>query len=137
MPKQLHDLALLREAAEAAGPKAARALVALLEEYVTTYDALDEVRAQSARMLCTAERIEAQSHEADATIARYRVAAAALVTCLRERQRRDPFRLAPELHGLRRAEDLAIRQFHALDQMTVTAAALGARAQCAQEVGHA
>lgn len=131
-----HDLAALRAAAEAAGPRAAAALMALLQDYVDASEALDAVRAHAEPIMAAAERIDDQLQAAERTIARYRAVGGALVMRLRERQRRDPFRLDAPLHGLRRSEDLVIRTFHALDQDTVDAA-LGAPRPTVREVGHA
>lgn len=136
MSKPLHDLATLRAAAEAAGPAVADTLIDLLAAYVDTDQALQSVREQAEQTLAAAERIAAQVRAAEVTIARYRAAGAALVARLRERQRRDPFRFDAPLQGLRRAEDLAIRGFHALDQDTVDAA-LGTPRPTVREVGHA
>lgn len=136
MPELIPDLPLLREVAEAAGPRAARALIALLTEYVETHDALQAVRTDAERALSRVQGVDAHVAAADRTIARYRAAGAALVARLRERQRRDPFRIDAALHGLRRAEDHAIREFHRVDQDMVDQA-LAQHAGRVQEVGHA
>jgi hypothetical protein len=119
MAEIIPNLAILREAAEAAGPVMARALVDLLQEYVQACDDLEDLQRAAAATLATAEQAAAEHAAAGALIQRYRVSGAALVLRLRERQRRDPFRLNADLNGLRRAEDRAITTFHGIDARAV------------------
>lgn len=137
--RSLQGLPVLRAAAEAAGEPAVRAMVELLAEYVDTDEALERARGTGAAALRACEAAETRLSALEGAVVGYRRAATGLVQCLRERQRRDPFRVDATLRGLLRTEQQVIGALHAHDQAAVMGPLwdllVGERA--GKEVGHA
>lgn len=137
MVEPIPHLATLRAAAEAAGPEAARALIDLLQDYVRLNDEAYAIQAKATQVADAAAAVDAGRAELEALIQQYRAHGAALVLCLRERQRRDPTRVSPDLRGLLRAETAAIGAFHTHDHAAVLGPLWGMCTREGREVGHA